>query len=211
MEKGYKCSMLSWDRAYSLAKKVATSIINDGYVPDHIIGIARGGWVPSMMLSDLLGVKDLLSIRIEHWSATGAKDDKAVLKYPLQGDISGEKVLLVDDLTDTGDSMLVALEHLKSRRPGEIKTAVLIHKTQSKYKPNYYALEKDKWSWIILPWNLNEDLTNLVKKASAGKDSQRPEETRKIIKKMFGLDVDEETLEEVIEANKDIPERKWQD
>jgi hypoxanthine phosphoribosyltransferase len=211
MQKGYKCGMLSWDQAYMLAKKAARKIVNGRYEPDHIIGIARGGWVPSMMLSDLLGVKDLLSIRIEHWGTTGIKDNKAVLKYPLQADISGEKILLVDDLTDTGDSMLAAIEHLKTLKPGAIKTAVLIHKTQSKYKPDYYALEKDRWSWIILPWNLNEDLTSLVKKASFGKVDQSPGDLNKNIKKMFGIDIDQGTLADIIESNKNIPERKWQD
>jgi uncharacterized protein len=185
--------MLTWEDAYELAEKVAQKILQDGYMPDHIIGITRGGWVPAMMLSDLLGVKDLLSVRVEHWGMTGEKDAKAVLKYPLQTDLSGKKILLVDDLTDTGDSMALAFEEIKKRKAAEVRTATLIHKKQSRIEPDYYADKNDKWEWIILPWNINEDLLHLAVKASDGKRLS-VEGTQRELKKKYDLSVDKETL-----------------
>jgi hypothetical protein len=194
----YKCEMLSWEEAYRLAGETAKKIRRDKYVPDAIVGITRGGWVPSMMLSDLLGVRDLLSVRVEHWGVTGRKDLKAKLKYPLQADLSGKKVLLVDDLTDTGDSILLALEEIKKHDPSEVRTATLIHKKQSKYRPDYYALETDKWRWIILPWNLTEDLCNLAKKVRGERETDI-DSIRKALKARFDLDVDAETLEDTLD------------
>jgi uncharacterized protein len=197
MEKEYACRILSWDDSYALAEKVAEKISSDGYVPDHIIGITRGGWVPSVMLSDLLGVKDLLSMRIEHWGVTAEKDAKAVLKYPLPTDLSGKKIILVDDLTDTGDSIALALEEIKKHGAKEVRTATLIHKKQSRIEPDYYAEKTGTWEWVILPWNINEDLLHLSRKASDGKELS-VEDMRASLKKRFGLSVDKKVLAEIL-------------
>jgi hypoxanthine phosphoribosyltransferase len=197
MKKEYICRMLSWEDACDQAEIVAQKISADGYVPDHIIGITRGGWVPAMMLSDMLGIKDLLSVRVTHWGMTGEKDAKAVLKYPLQTDLAGKKILLVDDLTDTGDSMAIAIEEIKKHKAAEVRTATLIHKKQSRIEPDYYATKTDKWEWIILPWNLNEDLLHLSDKAAEGKEMS-VEVTRRELKKKYGLSVDKKTLENVL-------------
>jgi hypothetical protein len=197
MEKEFTCRIFDWEDAYMLAEKVAGKISGDDFSPDHIIGITRGGWVPSMMLSDLLEVKDLLSVRVEHWGVTGEKDAKAVLKYPLQADLSKKKVLLVDDLTDTGDSMALALEDIKKHNAGEIRTTTLIHKKRSRIEPDYYAEKTDTWQWIILPWNINEDLLHLSEKASEGKELSTGAVQRKL-KERFSLSVDKKTLEGVL-------------
>lgn len=195
----YKCELLSWQDAYSLAGETAKKIAKDNYVPDVIVGITRGGWVPSMMLSDLLGVRDMLSVRVEHWGVTGVKDKKARLKNALQTDLSGKKVLLVDDLTDTGDSMILALEDVKKHGAAEVRTATLIHKKQSKYRPDYFARETDQWKWIILPWNLHEDLCNLSKNLPAEKKADA-RILRAALKEKYDLDTDETTIKEVIDA-----------
>ncbi len=197
MEKELTCRMFSWQEAYTLAEGVAEKIAEDKYKPDTIIGITRGGWVPSMMLSDLLEVNDLLSVRVEHWGATGEKDAKALLKYPLQADLSGKKVLLTDDLTDTGDSMALALDEIKKHSPKEVRTATLIHKKQSRIEPDYYAQKTDRWQWIILPWNINEDLLHLAEKATDGKELSAEGIQRKL-KERFDLSVDKKTLRNVL-------------
>jgi hypoxanthine phosphoribosyltransferase len=136
-------------------------------------------------------------VRVTHWGMTGEKDAKAVLKYPLQTDLAGKKILLVDDLTDTGDSMAIAIEEIKKHKAAEVRTATLIHKKQSRIEPDYYATKTDKWEWIILPWNLNEDLLHLSDKAAEGKEMS-VEVTRRELKKKYGLSVDKKTLENVL-------------
>jgi hypothetical protein len=198
MAEDFRCELLSWEEAYRLAGETAKRIKRDKYVPDAIVGITRGGWVPSMMLSDLLGVRDLLSVRVEHWGVTGRKDLKAKLKYPLQADLSGKKVLLVDDLTDTGDSIILALEEVKRHGPSEVRTATLIHKKQSRYRPDYYARETDEWRWIVLPWNLTEDLCNLTGKVTGGKKMDAGA-IREALFRRFALDIDEKILKEILD------------
>ena len=206
MAEGFKCRMYSWEEMYALAEKTVGKINKSGYKPDKIIGITRGGWVPSMMFSDLLGNRDLLSLKIEHWTQTATKDAKAVLKYPLQADLSRQKILLVDDLTDSGDSIILALEDVKKNNPKEVRTATLIHKKQSKIKPDFFAEERNKWEWIILPWNLNEDLLNLSRKIIKEEGKLTNKEIRKKLKQKYNLTIDQKTLDKILKRKEKI----WQ-
>ncbi|NIU84484.1 MAG: phosphoribosyltransferase, partial [Candidatus Thorarchaeota archaeon] len=67
----------------------------------------------------------------------------------------------VDDITDTGESLKVAYEHVNSFNPKEIKTATLRHIKGSKFIPDYYG-EEIPWRWVIFPWNYTEDLCNII-------------------------------------------------
>ncbi len=162
---GIKCRILSWDDVYELAKKTAKKIKESSYKPDAIIGVARGGWFPARELCDLLGVKDLYSIKVGHWGITAEKDqDGAKLHQGLNVDLSGKRVLVVDDITDTGQSLELARKHVQEAgNPDEVKTATLLHINGSKYTPDFYG-EETEWAWMIFPWNYWEDLENLIQK-----------------------------------------------
>ncbi len=195
-----KCELRSWDEMHNLSRIVSNKIKKSGYKPDAIIAILRGGMVPAMNLSDLLGIKDILTLKVEHWGITATRNRKAELKSSICGDIKGKKILLVDDLTDTGGSMRVCINYLKKLNPVEIRTAVLIHKKQSRFEPDFYAERIDKWRWIILPWNLNEDLCNLVERVAKGKKEIKLNEIKKELKKEFDLNVSRKVLGEVLEG-----------
>ena len=115
MSDAFECEIMSWELFNTLAKNVATKIKDSGYNPDFIVGLARGGWVLSRVLCDYIGVKDLVSLKVEHWGVTATQDGKAQIKYPFDIDLAGRRVLIVDDITDTGESMLIAEEYVKTK------------------------------------------------------------------------------------------------
>ncbi len=182
------------------SREVARKIKKEKFKPDYIIGITRGGWIPSVLLSDELGIKNLLSIKIEHWGITAQRDKKAHLVVPLNLDLEGKKILLVDDLTDTGESIQLALKHLKEKKVREVKVAALIHKAQSKFIPDFFAQRVEQWKWIILPWNINEDIKNLMKKVSQKRLSAK--EMKKKLKEEFELEIEEKLMKRVM---KNVP------
>ncbi|MCD6503762.1 phosphoribosyltransferase [Candidatus Bathyarchaeota archaeon] len=189
---------MSWEHFYRLAKEVANKIKSSGYVPDMVIGLARGGWCLARVLCDFIGVKDLVSLKVEHWGITATPDGKAKLKYPFNIDLTGKKVLVVDDITDTGESMRISVDYVKTLNPSEVRTAALRHIEGSKFKPDYYA-EKITWRWVIFPWNFVEDLCNLVEKVQSEVD--KPSDTKLLkakLKEYFKVDVDEETVREIL-------------
>ena len=199
----FECEVMDWDLFYKIAKKVAKKIKDSDFKPDFIIGLARGGWVLARILCDLIGVKDLLSLKVEHWGMTATADGKAKLKYPLKVDLDGKNVLIVDDITDTGESMRIAVEYIKSLKPSEIRTAALRHITSSKVTPDYFGEEMD-WKWVIFPWNFTEDLCNIVPKVcerlSVNPDGEVDiTQIRKELKQYYTIDTTKETLAEILQ------------
>ncbi|MCQ4336848.1 MAG: phosphoribosyltransferase [Sulfolobales archaeon] len=158
--------VVSWQEIVDWSYGLAERIIDSGYRVDVIIAIARGGLVPSRILADRLGVVDVISLKVEHWVQTASRNPEARIKYPYTVDLSGKNVLIVDDIADTGDSLILAKDYAKRNfNPKEIKTATLQVITQTtKYVPDYYYLEVKDWAWFMYPWNYWEDLINLVKK-----------------------------------------------
>ena len=162
MDQGIRCELVTWSQVQRLARDLAFRIRKDGFEPDIIVAIGRGGWVPGRLLSDYLGNLNLTEFKVEHYKGT-EKQAVARIRYPLKADVTGQRVLVVDDVTDTGDSFNVALEHIRSRgEPEQMRTLVLHHKTVSSYVPDYFARGMSEWRWLIYPWAVAEDLTALV-------------------------------------------------
>lgn len=153
------CELVSWGDVYGLCRKLANKIRASGFTPDLIVAIGRGGYVPARILADLFGLMDLVAIRIEHYHGA-RKGAVARIRQPLSMDIGGRRILLLDDVSDTGETFAVALEHLReSGAAGQIRTAVIHHKIESRIVPDFHARKILKWRWIIYPWAVVEDLS----------------------------------------------------
>jgi hypoxanthine phosphoribosyltransferase len=196
-EEPIKCEVLSWASTVKDAKSLSGLIRDSSCKIDIVVAIARGGLVPARILSDYLLIRDLTTIKVEHWGIAATETEKAVLKFPLCADIKDKNVLLVDDITDTGDTLMVSVEYLKSFGPKEIRTAVLIHKTCSSVTPDYFVRKIEKWKWIIFPWHIWEDLTGFIKKI-ADSGTLNEEDIRRELKKQYNIKVNIDTVREVL-------------
>ncbi|HBR21662.1 MAG TPA: phosphoribosyltransferase [Nitrospiraceae bacterium] len=193
----FRCEILSWNRVVRDTIKLSKSIIDSGFKPDIVVAIGRGGYVPARILCDYLLIRDLTSIKVEHWGIAATETEKAVIKFRLCTDIKDKSVLLVDDITDTGDTLRVSLKYLKDFGPKTIKTAVLIHKTCSVIVPDYFISKIIKWHWVIFPWHIWEDLTGFVKNIK-GKGIHNEEDISRELKLRYNINVQMETLREVL-------------
>lgn len=162
----FRCKLVTYDEIVEWTTDLAKKIRACNCKPTVIVGLTRGGWVPARLLCDLLGVKKLYAVKTEHWGVTANPNGKALLTQELNVDIEKEEVLLVDDITDTGESMSLAKAHLQEMGPEVLKCAALLHITHSKFIPDFYSVEvpEDNWAWFIFPWNRNEDLRTLIPK-----------------------------------------------
>lgn len=161
-ERSLPCTLISWTEIESLCSRLAQQIRASGFQPEIIVAIGRGGWIPGRILSDLLGIMNLTGFKLEHYRGAH-KAQRATIRYPLTADITGLRVLLVDDVSDSGDTFSVALQHVQSRgQAASIKTAVLHHKTVSKFTPDLYAEALTQWRWLIYPWAVTEDIASFV-------------------------------------------------
>jgi hypoxanthine phosphoribosyltransferase len=191
-----RCELVTWAAVYSRCRRLVRKIRESGFAPDLIVGIGRGGYIPARVISDFLGIMDLASFKIEHYHAA-QRDVSAMVKYPLAADVEARHVLLVDDVTDSGDTFDVAIAHLSERgTPSTIHTAVLDHKVSSSYTPDYFGRKVIKWRWIIYPWAVIEDLSGFV--ASMHTPSSNIETIRKRLADEHGIRVPRATLDDLI-------------
>lgn len=160
-----KCLQYTWDDIIKLCDELAKQIKKSGYKPDVIVAVARGGWIPARILCDYLDVKELYSVKTEHWGVVATPTGEARITQPLNVDLAGKKVLIVDDVADTGDTIKLVADHVKSFSPSEVKIAVIDYKKTSTFAPDYYASLMEEWRWIVYPWSLREDIKDLLKKA----------------------------------------------
>lgn len=197
----FECEIMSWELFNELADKVAKKMRADDYRPDFMVGLARGGLVLSRVLCDYLGIKDLVSLKVEHWGVTATPDGKAQIKYPIKIDLTGRDVIVVDDITDTGESMKVAIEYIKTLNPKTVKTAALRNIQGSSFTPDYYG-DEITWRWVVFPWNYVEDMCNIIPKASA--DTSDLEVIQKRLKERHGIVI---SVDEIVEINAEVKRR----
>jgi len=79
--------LVSWEDIVNWAWELANKIKRDGYRPDIIVALARGGYVPARLLCDFLDVENLVSIQSQHWTEAAKKEERAIIKYPYKIDI----------------------------------------------------------------------------------------------------------------------------
>ncbi len=152
----------TWNQIYSMLLRLAQKIQEDNYKADIIVGIARGGAVPARILSDLLEIKSQTTIQIEYYKGINQTEDEPFLKQCLSQPLTDKTTLLVDDVSDRGNSLQLAKNHLKQNGAKEIKIATVYTKPTSITKPDYY--EKQTTKWIIFPWDLKETVRKIIEK-----------------------------------------------
>ena len=193
----FKCVQYDWDEVYELCRILAKKIRESNFKPDAIVAVARGGWVPARILADLLFVKELYSVKAEHWGIVATPTGKAKITQPLTVDLSGKSVLVVDDVADTGETVEIVAKHVMERNAKEVRTAVIDFKHTSKFVPDYYAKEMENWAWIVYPWSLYEDARDLISRIA--NDGMSVEEIKKKLAEEFDFYVDESVIEDVLE------------
>ena len=193
----FKAKLVTWDDIEKWCEEINKKMLKDG-IPDAIIGLSRGGLVPARILSDMILMKNLYAIKTEHWGLTATVDGKADLKYGLNVSIEGKNVLVVDDITDTGQSMKLAYDYIKTLKPKSVKTSTMLHIGHSSFVPDYYAqfVTDKEWTWFIFPWNIYEDVLRLLDKAMIGEHTE--EEIITLLASNFDLNISRQLLQDLL-------------
>ena len=143
----------SWDYLYGLLLDLVDKIGRSGFKPDIIVGVSRGGWVPARVLSDLLDNSNLANVRVEFYTGIYETAKKPVITQPVSLPVKDKRILVVDDIVDSGESLRLVCDML-SREAREVKIVTLYYKPWSVLKPDYYCRETD--AWVVFPWELCE-------------------------------------------------------
>jgi len=194
MENKAEFEVATWNQIYSMLRSQAGKIRCSGFKPDVIVGVARGGWVPARVLSDFLGIDALGTVRVEFYLGVAETRAAPVLTQGVSVDVTEKKVLLVDDLVDTGESVRLAKEHLEKQGAAEVLVATVYRKPSSVVTPDFY--EKETERWVVFPWDAKENIKEILEK-SRGIVSV---DAAKLVKAGLPKQLVEEVLKETVEA-----------
>jgi hypoxanthine phosphoribosyltransferase len=137
----------SWTTMEGQLGMIVSKMKREGYEPTLIVGVTRGGLIPAVRLSHKLSVP---MVTVSYSSKEGKGDDKN--HDNVIGDIKGEKLLIVDDISDSGNT-LAELTQLLSSGNEEVKTVALYNKESSVHQPTYFACGiPDDAPFITFPW-----------------------------------------------------------
>ncbi|RAJ66685.1 hypothetical protein K378_02858 [Streptomyces sp. Amel2xB2] len=134
-------------------RELAQAVADDGYAPDIILSIARGGLFVAGGLGYALDVKNLHVMNVEFYTGVGQTLDMPVMLPPVPNvvDLSEKKVLVADDVADTGRTLKL-VQDFCAEHVAEVRSAVIYEKPQSEVKCEYVWRRTDKW--INFPWSV---------------------------------------------------------
>lgn len=150
---------VSWNTYHTLAQSLAEKILADNKKFDQIVAISRGGLTLGHLLSDLLQTQ-IATIAIQSYTDIQTQGELKIMgKLPIP--IRGQRVLLVDDVADTGKTLKRAISYLKKSHPTSVTTATMFYKPHSVFKPDYFV--KTTSQWIIYPHDTVETIRQISK------------------------------------------------
>lgn len=146
---------LTWEMFGSASRELARTIADSGYEPDLILSIARGGLFVAGALGYALDVKNLHVMNVEFYTGVDQRLDLPVMLPPVPNavDLAGAKVLVADDVADTGATLKLVRDFCADH-VAEVRCAVVYEKPHSQVQCEYVWRRTDKWinfAWSSLP------------------------------------------------------------
>jgi hypoxanthine phosphoribosyltransferase len=185
-----------WNQIYEMLLNLAEKIRKNNFKPDIIVGVSRGGWPPARVMSDLLNNPNLANVRTEFYLRVAETKGEPTLTQPVSMKVAGKKVLVVDEVADTGKSLKLVKEHIIEKGATEVKIATVYYKPWSIVKPDY--CEKETSKWIVFPWEIKETVRKIVERCRE-KGKSIEEETAKLVKAGISAGLVERFLKEILE------------
>lgn len=186
----FKYEVPTWNKIYDSLLNQSQKIQKQTEKIDLILGISKGGLIPARILADFLQVSEIITIQVKFYIGIAQTHDEPIIIQPLTVNLSGKKILVVDDIADTGKSLKIVIEHLESLGITEIKTATLYLNNRSVIKPDFYEEITDKW--VVFPWEIKETVQKIVKEHKSKRERNRE------IKLLIESGLPEQTAEKVM-------------
>ncbi|MDT8910867.1 phosphoribosyltransferase [Amycolatopsis sp. PS_44_ISF1] len=144
---------LTWELFGSASRELAEAVAADGFAPDLILSIARGGLFVAGALGYALDVKNLHVMNVEFYTGVDQRLDLPVMLPPVPNvvDLSRKKVLVADDVADTGATLKLVRDFCADH-VADVRCAVIYEKPHSTVKAEYVWRRTDRW--INFPWSV---------------------------------------------------------
>jgi hypothetical protein len=146
---------MSWQDLGDGSRELAEAIYADGYRPDIVLAIARGGLLVAGAIAYALGVKNTFTMNVEFYTGVDERLDVPMILPPVPDlvDFAETKVLIADDVADTG-ATLQLVQQFCAGKVAEVRCAVLYQKPRSVVECEYVWRRTDRW--ITFPWSAED-------------------------------------------------------
>src|SRR5438128_10828245 len=146
---------MSWVDLGDGARELAQTVYDDGYRPDIVLAIARGGLLVAGALGYALDVKNTFTMNVEFYTGVDERLEMPMILPPVPElvDLEGARVLIADDVADTGRTLLLVKDFCAGK-VGEVRCAVLYEKPRSVVNCEYVWRRTDRW--IDFPWSADD-------------------------------------------------------
>src|SRR6478735_6742851 len=164
---------MTWEELGSATRELAEAIADDGYVPDLVLSVARGGLLVGAALGYALDVKNTWTMNVEFYTGVEERLDVPMILPPVPElvDLESARMLIADDVADTGET-LALVKDFCAGKVAEVRCAVLYEKSPSIVKCEYVWRRTDRW--IDFPWSpeapvasRNAELLEMARQAAA--------------------------------------------
>lgn len=139
---------LSWEMFGELCRALSMRVGQD-YEAEVVVGIARAGVIPAAVLASILGI-DFYSMVISRREGDDRVRERPAILSAAPPQVKGKRVILVDEVTTSGETFRLGLAALRDVGPAEIRTATVFKRPRG-YTPDYFALETD--ATVVFPWD----------------------------------------------------------
>jgi hypothetical protein len=147
--------IMTWDELGAGSRELAEAVVADGYKPDIVLGIARGGLLVAGAIGYALGVKNTFTMNVEFYTGVDERLEMPMILPPVPDlvDFAETKVLIADDVADTGATLELVKEFCE-HKVAEVRCAVLYEKPRSTVRCEYVWRRTDRW--IDFPWSARD-------------------------------------------------------
>jgi hypoxanthine phosphoribosyltransferase len=152
---GEERELMSWEGLGEGARALAEQVAADGYRPDIVMGIARGGLLVAGAVAYALGLKNTFTVNVEFYTGVDERLEMPMILPPVPDlvDLGEARVLIADDVADTGQTLALVKDFLAGR-VAEVRVAVLYEKPRSAVRCEYVWRRTERW--IVFPWSARE-------------------------------------------------------
>ncbi len=157
--------VMTWEELGEGARALAEAVHDDGYRPDMVLAIARGGLLVAGAVSYALDVKNTYTMNVEYYTGVDERLPVPMILPPVPDliDLDEARILIADDVADTGHT-LALVKDFCAGKVAEVRCAVLYEKPQSSVHCEYVWRRTDRW--IVFPWSAAEPVgASLTKSA----------------------------------------------
>jgi hypoxanthine phosphoribosyltransferase len=156
---------MEWDELGSGTRALADQVAADGFEPDIILGISRGGLLVAGALAYALGVKNTFTMSVEFYTGVDERLDMPMILPPIPHlvDLHESRVLIADDVADTGQTLVLVKDFLEGK-VADVKIAVLYEKPRSVVQCEYVWSRTDRW--IVFPWSADDPVETPLPQAA---------------------------------------------